>query len=154
MGKDNLGKELAVKPELVFGQPHRHERVVIPVPGLTRAVVQAVQFGRSISYDVQLVHVTDDVAEGERLRARFEQQLPEVPFVIVESPYRSLVRPFVTYLDVTGQDADAVTLVIIPEYVARHWWERLLYNQTAKRLKQAILGREHTVIADVPYRRE
>jgi hypothetical protein len=38
--------------------------------------------------------------------------------------------------------------------VARHWWERLLYNQTTKRLKQAILGREHTVIADVPYRRD
>jgi hypothetical protein len=43
---------------------------------------------------------------------------------------------------------------VLPEYVARHWWERLLYNQTAKRLKAAILGREHTVIADVPYRRD
>jgi amino acid transporter len=148
------GKELEVKPGLVFKQPHRHERVVIPVPGLTRAVVQAVQFGRSISDDVQLVHVTDDVAEGERLRARFRQQLPDVPFVIVESPYRSLVRPFVTYLDVTSQDSKAVTLVIIPEYVAKHWWERLLYNQVANRLRAALLGRPDTVVANVPYRRE
>jgi hypothetical protein len=150
----NSGKELAVKPDLVFHEPHRHERVVIPVPGLTRAVVQAVQFGRSIADDVQVVHVTDDVADGERIRARFERQLPGVPFVIVESPYRSLVRPFVTYLDVTSRDPDTVTLVIIPEYVARHWWERLLYNQVANRLRAALLGRPNTVVANVPYRRE
>jgi hypothetical protein len=42
---------------------------------------------------------------------------------------------------------------VLPEYVARHWWDRLLYNQSAKRLKSALVGREHTVIADVPYRR-
>ncbi len=39
------------------------------------------------------------------------------------------------------------------DHVVEHWWDRLLYNQTAKRLKAAIVGREHTVIADVPYRR-
>ena len=66
-------------------------------------MVQAVNFGRALSDDVQMVHVTDDVEEGERLRARMEEQLPGVPFVIVESPFRSLVRPFVTYLDVTAR---------------------------------------------------
>jgi hypothetical protein len=148
------GRELEVRPDLVFGHPHRHERVVIPIPGLTRAVVQAVQFGRSISDDVQVVHVTDDLPEAERLRAQFARQLPDVPFVIVESPYRSLIRPFVTYLDVTSRDPEQVTMVIIPEYVARHWWERLLYNQTANRLRAALLGRPATVVANVPYRRE
>ena len=101
-----------------------------------------------------MIHVTDDVEEGEKLRARMERQLPGVPFVIVESPYRSLVRPFVTYLDVTSRDPDAMTLVIIPEYVARHWWERILYNQTANRLRKELLGRPNTVVANVPYRRE
>jgi hypothetical protein len=47
-----------------------------------------------------------------------------------------------------------MTLVIIPEFVAKHWWEQLLYNQTAKRLRRALLGRPDTVIAAVPYRRE
>ena len=47
-----------------------------------------------------------------------------------------------------------MTLVIIPEYVARHWWERILYNQTANRLRAALLGRPNTVVANVPYRRE
>jgi hypothetical protein len=43
---------------------------------------------------------------------------------------------------------------VIPEYVARSWWERLLYNQSAKRLRSILLGRPHTVVVNVPYRRE
>jgi amino acid transporter len=144
--------ELAVRPDQVIAPPHRHERVIVPVPALSRAVVQAVNFGRAISDDVQMVHVTDDLEDGERLRERMEKQLPGVPLVIVESPYRSLVRPFVTYLDVTSRDPEAITLVIIPEYVARHWWERILFNQTADRLRKALLGRPNTVVANVPYR--
>jgi amino acid transporter len=151
---DHSAKELAVRPDLVIGAPRRQERAVIPVPGLTRAVVQAVNFGRALTDDVQMVHVTDDVEAGERLRDQMARQLPGVPFVIVESPLRSLVRPFVTYLDVTARDPEALTLVIIPEYVARHWWERILYNQTANRLRTELLGRPNTVVANVPYRRE
>jgi amino acid transporter len=143
---------LAVAAEVRFSAPHRQEHVVIPVPGLNRAVIQAVQFGRSLADDVVAVHVTEDVEDGERVRARFERHLPGVPFVIVESPYRSLVEPFVAYLDVTFGEPESIVLVIIPEYVARHWWERLLYNQTARRLRQALLGRPDTVVANVPYR--
>ena len=92
------------------------------------------------------------VTDFDEWRSRFERNLPGVPFVIVESPYRSLVAPFVSYLDVTFDDPESIVLVIIPEYVAKHWWERLLYNQTARRLRQALLGRPSTVVANVPYR--
>ncbi len=150
----NATAQLEVKRGVVFGPPRRHERVVVPVPNLTRAVVQAIQVGRALSDDIQVVHVTDDREEGELLRKRFEEQFPDVPFVIVESPYRALVKPFVAYLDVTVQDPEAMTVVIIPEYVARHWWEQLLYNQTAKRLRKELLGRPQTVVTAVPYQRE
>jgi len=151
---DHTSRQLEVKRGIVFGAPRRHERVVVPVPNLSRAVVQAVQVGRALSEDIQVVHVTEDREAGERLRERFEEQFPGVPFVIVESPYRSLIRPFVAYLDVTSQDKEAMTLIIIPEFVADHWWEQILYNQTTKRLRRALLGRPDTVIAAVPYRRE
>ena len=152
-------QELHVRDDIVIPGPHRTQRVVIPVPGINRAVVQAVNFARAIGPDVRGVYVTDDIEEGEELRRRWARQFPDVTLVLVDSPYRALIGPFVAYLDVldrewpTDQEAP-ITIVVLPEYVARHWWERLLYNQTAKRLKQAILGREHTVIADVPYRRE
>jgi hypothetical protein len=49
---------------------------------------------------------------------------------------------------------EPITFVVIPEYVARSWWERILYNQSVKRLRSSLLGRPHTVVVNVPYRRE
>jgi amino acid transporter len=155
---DAQAAELHVRDDLVIAGPKREERVVIPVNGINRAVVQAVNFGRSIADDVRAVFVTEDPEAGDALRERWERQLPNVPLVIVESPYRALTSPVLAYLDVLDQawppDRPApVTIVVLPEYVARHWWDRILYNQAARRLKAALLGREHTVVADVPYRR-
>ena len=152
-------RQLAVREDLVVSPPHREQRVVIPVPGITRAVVQAVNVGRSISDDLRAVYVSDDPEEVAEIRERWERQLPGVPLVIVESPYRALAGPFRAYLEVLDRawppDREApITFVIIPEYVARRWWERILYNQSAKRLRSMLLGRPHTVIVDVPYRRE
>ena len=150
--------ELAVRDDYVVPSPHREQRVVIPVNGINRAVVQAVIFGRTLASDVRAVFITEDPEVGEDLREKWDRQVPGVPLVIVESPYRALVGPLTAYLDVLDlawpPEKDApVTIVVLPEFVARHWWDRLLYNQSAKRLKSALVGREHTVIADVPYRR-
>jgi amino acid transporter len=151
--------ELAVRPDQVFKGPTRDERVIVPVPGITRAVIQAVNVGRSIAPNVQAILVSDEPAEAAAIRARWERQLPDVPLVIVESPYRALVAPILAYLDVQDQARPAgqevpITFVVIPEYVAKSWWERLLYNQSAKRLRTVLLGRPHTVVVNVPYRRD
>jgi len=151
--------ELTVAPDLIVRAPHREERVVVPIPGMTRAVVQAINVGRSVSDDIRAVYITDDAEDAAALRADFERQIPGVPLVVVESPYRALVGPLLAYLDVLDSawppDKQApITFVVIPEYVARHWWERILYNQAAKRLRTVLLGRPHTVVVAVPYRRE
>ncbi|MDO8483686.1 MAG: APC family permease [Candidatus Limnocylindrales bacterium] len=152
-------QNLQVRPDVVIPPPHRQERVVVPVPGFNRAVVQAVNVGRSIASDVRAVLISDEPTEAALIRERWERQLPDVPLVIVESPYRALIGPLLAYLDVLDlawpPDEDApITFVVIPEYVARSWWERLLYNQSAKRLRAALLGRPHTVVVNVPYRRD
>jgi len=150
--------ELTLEDAAVIAPPHRAQRVVVPVNGINRAVVHAVSFGRAISPDIRAVFVTEEEHAGEALRARWERQMPGVPLVVVDSPYRAIVGPFLAYLDVLDQAwppdmAAPVTIVVLPEYVARHWWDRLLYNQQSRRLKAALVGREHTVVADVPYRR-
>ncbi|MEP6639302.1 MAG: APC family permease [Chloroflexota bacterium] len=155
---DGQEAELRVREDGVLPGPHREQRVIIPVNGINRAVVQAVNFGRALGADLRAVYVTDDLDAADALRERWERQLPDVPLVIVESPYRAVISPVVAYLDILDQawppDKEApITIVVLPEYIARNWWDRLLYNQTAKRLKAALVGREHTVIADVPYRR-
>jgi hypothetical protein len=152
-------RELAVRPDAVIRGPQREERVVVPVPGINRAVVHAVNVGLSIDPNVQAVLISDEPEEAAEIRRRWEKQLPEVPLVIVESPYRALVAPLISYLDVLDRAWPAdkespITFVVIPEYVARSWWERILYNQSAKRLRAALLGRPHTVVVNVPYRRE
>ena len=152
-------RELAVSPDLIVRPPHREERVVVPIPGLNRAVVQAINVGRSISKDVRAVYITDDPEMAARLRADFQRQIPGVPLVVVESPYRTLVGPMLAYLDVLDAawppDKPApITFVVLPEYVARSWWERILYNQAAKRMRKVLLGRPQTIVVNVPYRRE
>jgi hypothetical protein len=147
--------ETAVRPEAVIGSRLRHQRVLVPASDVTRDVVQAIKFGRTMSDDVTVVHVTDDLERAADLRRRFAKQVPGLPFVIVESPYRSLVRPLIRYLeDAARQSADDVLVILLPEYVPRHWWERYLYNENARRIRSALLGRPNILVAEVPFRRE
>jgi len=146
---------LDVSPEVVIPHPNRPQRVVVAAPALTRAVVQAIRVGMTMAPDVDVVHVTADLAEGERFRERVERQVPNAAVVTVESPYRSLVNPFVRYLQVSQAEHPAgVTIVLIPEFVSRHWWGRFLYNQNAHRIRDALVGRHDIVVLDVPYRRD
>ena len=148
------GLGLEVQPDLVFGPPHRRQRVVVAAQAMSRAVVQAVKVGQSMGEEVQIVHVTLDPIEGERFRERVERQLPGVRVVLVESPYRALVRPFVRYLEVSqAEDPDRVTIVLLPEHLPRHWWDRILYNQNVHRIRAALVGRKDFVVLDTPYRR-
>jgi amino acid transporter len=151
---DEEGRGLDVQPDVVFGPPHRRQRVVVAAQAMSRAVVQAVKVGETMGEEVQLVHVTLDPLEGERFRQRVERQLPGVRVVLVESPYRALVRPFVRYLEVSqAEDPDRLTIVLLPEHLPRHWWDRLLYNQNVHRIRAALVGRKDFVVLDTPYRR-
>jgi hypothetical protein len=149
---DTAAKELDIDRSRVFGKPTKKSRVIIPVPNISRAVIRSVQFGRSLSDDVRAVHITIDHEAAEELRKDWEHMLPGVPLVIVETPYRSLVLPFLHYLDVMAPTPpNTITIVVLPEYVPRHWWDRLLHNQKAGRIREALIGRPNTVVADVPY---
>jgi hypothetical protein len=147
--------ETRVRPEITIGPPRHRQHVIVPVPEVTRDVVQAINFGRTMSSDVIAVHVTDDVERGEEVRARFERQIPGVPFVIVESPYRQLVRPLIRYLEfAAGRAPGDIVVLLLPEYVPRHWWEKSLYNENARRIRDALLGRTNILVAEIPYRRD
>lgn len=128
------------------------ERVVVAAPDFTRAVVQAISAGQSMARRVEVVHVTADPSEGDRFRHRVERLEPDVAVVIIESPHRSLVNPFVRYVE-AGQTEhpDEITMVLIPDYVPRHWWERMLYNQNARRIREGLVGRPNVIVLDVPY---
>ena len=146
-------QELHVREDSVISRPTRRQRVIVPMQDMRRDVVQAIKFGLTLSDDVIVVHVTDDLVAAEHLRERFHRQVPDVELVIVESPYRELVQPLIRYLEVTSaRHADEVTIVLVPERVITHWWERLLYNQNAHRIRDALTGHPGILVADVPFR--
>jgi amino acid transporter len=146
--------ELYVRPEIVIGRPSRNQRVIVPMQDMRRDTIQAIKLGLTMSDNVIAVHVTDDPKAAELFRERFERQLPDVDLVVVESPYRELVRPLIRYLEVTAdRDSSTVTIVLIPERIIRHWWERFLYNRTAYRLRDALTGHPGILVAVVPFRR-
>lgn len=146
--------ELHVRPESVIGPPRRSQRVIVPMQDMRRDAIQAIKLGLTMSSSVVAIHVTDDAAAADAFRRRFESQVRGVELVVVESPYREFVRPLIRYLELTAErDPGVVTVVLIPERVIRHWWERLLYNQSAHRLRDALTGYPGIIVADVPYRR-
>jgi amino acid transporter len=152
-------EHLAVRSDYVVPPLRREERAIVPVPGINRAVIHAVNVARSIAPDIRAVLISDEPEEATAVRRQWERQLPGVPLVVVESPYRALVGPLLAYLDVLDRawpedKLEPVTFVVVPEYVAQSWWERILYNQSARRLRAALVGRPHTVVVSVPYRRE
>lgn len=146
----------AQQPETPLRPDEVRVRPIVPIADLNIPAKQALAFARAIAPDeeVALVHVTDDVAAADRLRKEW-QAWPHgrARLIVIESPYRSLGGPLLRYLDEEDAAHPGDTmLVVLPEYVPGHWWEQLLHNQTALRLKAALLFHHPGIIvASVPY---
>jgi len=134
-----------------------HHRIVVPLDRLDRVTKQSLAYARSISPHVTAVHVS--TSEDEMIKIRddwntwqkhFSEQ-EETHLLTIESPYRTLIRPMLAYIDIVHQrhPNDTVT-VILPEFVVLHWWEYFLHNQTAFRLKAALLFRPDIIVVSVP----
>jgi amino acid transporter len=136
---------------------HVRHKVVVPVSGVHRGTLAALEFARSMSADVVAVTADIDPKGTERLRADWKRWGNDVPLVVLESPYRSTVAPLIDYLEeVDKRPADhALAVVVIPEFVPAKIWQKYLHNQTARLLKDAILyreGRKHDrIIISVPF---
>ena len=126
--------------------------VIVPISRLDRPARQAIAFANSISTDAVAVHVTNDPDTADALRARWPEWAGSTELVVVESPYRALIGPLLAYMDALQRQApDRPILVVLAEFVPKHWWENLLHNQTALRLKLRLFARRNTIVADVPY---
>lgn len=145
----------AQRPETPLDPRDIHPRVVVPIANLQVPARQALAFAEAIAGGgrVIAVHVTDDPASGEALRRDWER-LPggRASLVVIESPYRALSGPLVAFIGAQQErHPDDTIIVVLPEYIPAHWWEHLLHNQTALRLKASLLFHHGVIVADVPY---
>jgi amino acid transporter len=146
--EDSLAPERP-DPEIPHADP---PLVIVPFGRVDQAHLHALAFARSISPSVTAVHVTDDPDEAEAVQARWERWGADVPLVIVESPFRALVQPILAYVDgLRRRNPDQRIVVVLSEFVPRHFWEYALHNQTSLRLKLALFFRPNVVVADIPY---
>lgn len=132
-------------------------RVVLPISGVHRGVLEALRYALSISERVTAVYVEINPGEAERVRQAWAQWGQGVPLIVLPSPYRSVVGPILEYLDQTDREHDdgQLATIILPEFVPARWWHNLLHNQTAWLLKLALLYRRRRMgkvraIIDVP----
>jgi len=150
---DHVSRQLTLKgwePEI-----RRKNTVLVPVGGLHRAVVQALQYARTLSTDVRAVFVDNNPAATEQLRREWDTWGQGVPLVVLESPYRSLLEPLLAYIrEIDDASPDDYVTVILPEFVPAQWWQHLLHNQSALLIKGALLFRRNTVVTSVPFHLE
>jgi amino acid transporter len=129
-----------------------HHTVIVPVNGISKPTAGALVYATTISEDVRAVYVAVDDASTAELEAAWEAWDIGVPLVVIPSPFRSVLRPIVDYVEGLSArgETDLVTIVV-PEIVPRHWWEHLLHNKTALFIRTAFMFRPHVVVTAVPY---
>jgi hypothetical protein len=130
----------------------RRNTVLVPVSGIQRAVVEAVDYAKSLSPDVRAVYVNIDPPTTEQLRRQWRDYGDGVPLVVLESPYRSLMEPLLEYIEqVQAEDPHGYVTVILPEFVPHRIWQHLLHNQHALLIKGALLFKPNVVVTSVPF---
>jgi hypothetical protein len=136
--------------------PLRRHTAIVLVSGIHRGVIPALQYAHSIAPDnVTAVYVNLDSEQTAKLQERWCDWGCDVPLVVLESPYRSLLTPLLRYIDeVDTRYNDDVLTVVLPEFVPAHWWEHILHNQTGLLIKTALMFQRGKVVTSVPYRLE
>jgi amino acid transporter len=146
-----------VSAELVAGEtdavlPSRNHAIVL-VSTLHKPTLRAVAYARATRPDVlEAVTVNVDEADTKRLVRDWERRKIPVPLKVVESPYREITKPVLDYVKrIRSNNPRDVVTVFIPEYVVGHWWEQILHNQSALRLKGRLLFQPGIMVTSVPW---
>ena len=130
----------------------RRNTVLVPISGIQRAVVEALDYAKSLSAEVRAVYVNIDPTATEQLKEQWTQWGDGASLVVLESPFRSLMEPLLEYIErVDGEHPDDYVTIVLPEFVPARWWHHLFHNQRALLIKGALLFKPNTVVTSVPF---
>ncbi|MEM2131249.1 MAG: APC family permease [Candidatus Woesearchaeota archaeon] len=148
-----LSKELSldnVKPPLKF-KKQKHKMIVL-INSLNKASIRALEFAKNFCNDVEALHINMSGSEAKKLKEKWEKFNPDVNLIMIDSPYRRMIKPLLNYLDeIEKKDRNLNVTIVIPEFVPKRWWQFLLHNQTGLSLKTAIFFRKRTSYISVQY---
>jgi amino acid transporter len=148
---DSVGEELAIQADDQV-LPTRVHAIVL-VSKVHKPTMRALAYAKASRPNVlEAVMVSTDPVERDRIVDEWDARGIDVPLKILDSPYRELIRPVVDYAKAIREaQPRGVVAVFIPEYVVGRWWEQLLHNQTALRLKTRLLFTPGVMMTSVPY---
>ncbi len=132
--------------------PLTHNTVLVLVPRVHRGVLDALRYARLTSDDVRGVYIETNPDSTASLKEDWNKFVPDVPLVIMESPYRSLVGPLLRYIDAVQKErTDDIVTIVLPELVSQKAWHAILHNQAAPLLKLALRNRRDVIVTNVRY---
>jgi hypothetical protein len=151
---DRVAAEIAA-PEDPSDDTVRPSRVhaIVLVSRIHRPTLRALAYAQLMRVDkLEALSISVDAAETKALRDEWERRGINVPLKILDSPYREITRPVIEYVrGLRRQSPRDVVSIVIPEYVVGHWYEQLLHNQSALRLKGRLLFTPGVMVTSVPY---
>jgi hypothetical protein len=129
-----------------------HHTVIVPVGSITKATAGALVYATTISDEVIAVYINVDERDTAMMRSQWEAWDIGVPLEIINSPYRSILKPLVEFVESLRMvtPGELVTIVV-PEIVPKRWWEHLLHNKTALYIRTAFLFKPNVVVTAIPY---
>jgi len=126
--------------------------LVMPISGVNRSIVMALDYARRCGEDLRAVYVDLDPDETIKIKGQWDRWGAGTPLVILSSPYRSFLAPLLNYIETVRQEQPGVWVtVVLPEVIPARWWQNLLHNQRALLIKAALLFQFRVVVIDVPY---
>lgn len=138
-------------------EPVHHHTVILPVAGLHRGTLKAVEYAQALGGDLHAVNIAIEGTENPTLYNRWQELLPDIPLEVIASPYRSVLTPLLEYIEgFVREEGDYVT-VVMPEFVPSKWWHRFLHNQTARLLYRELVHRRtgwqgrFRILTNVPF---
>jgi hypothetical protein len=148
---DKVSEELAVSPDEKSTLPSR-VHAVVPVSKIHKATLRAINYARASRPTVlEAITVNVDQASTDALMREWEERKIPVTLRVLDSPYREITRPILDYVQSLRAQSSDIVIVYVPEYVVGRWWEQLLHNQSALRLKSRLLFTKGVIVASVPY---
>ncbi|MER5460547.1 APC family permease [Streptomyces sp. NPDC002668] len=151
---DRVSEEIAAAEERPddYVRPSRVHSIVL-VSKIHKPTLRALAYAKLMRSDkLEAISISVDPAETKALKDEWERRGINVPLKILDSPYREITRPAIEYVKGLRRESPRdVVSVIIPEYVVGHWYEHLLHNQSALRLKGRLLFTPGVMVTSVPY---
>ncbi|BCJ98178.1 amino acid permease [Anaerocolumna chitinilytica] len=153
---ENIRKQLKITPKLLERADINNKKytnhVIVPLSSVNKSSVRALKYGTTISDNVTAFCVATDEESAAKIQEKYNELGTDIPLIIKYNPYRKVVEPLLDFIESAEYEykkGDIIT-VILPQFVVKRWWQRLLHNQTGRFIERKLLKHKHIVVAVMP----